>query len=353
MFLFFIEIGINLLKYNGVFTFINPISMLSTDSAFGTRKLLMRKCRLSYIVDVSNFDVFKSAQTYCIVWQLSKNFVNEYSIRIHKAEGFKDIAETSFLLSSKTIKKTNKLLIATNPNATLIAKIESGRKELSEYIGNIKWGTSMAGYGKKKIKKSFYETLPSDKRTFYKPILQTADIKKYAIQWQEDYLPVSVYSDSIQLLFNKPKIVVARVTKNIQATIDRNNYYIGKSTIITDTKLPMEFLLGIMLSKLVNFWYLQKFDSTHMANGYIRFDIPYLSQIPIPNATIEQQHYIITIVNQVMTSKNGNPLADTSKEESEIDRLVYHLYGLTYDEVLTVDPETTITREQYEIIKNL
>jgi hypothetical protein len=105
MFLFFIEIGINLLKYNGVFTFINPISMLSTDSAFGTRKLLMRKCRLSYIVDVSNFDVFKSAQTYCIVWQLSKNFVNEYSIRIHKAEGFKDIAETSFLLSSKTIKK--------------------------------------------------------------------------------------------------------------------------------------------------------------------------------------------------------------------------------------------------------
>ena len=27
---------------------------------------------------------------------------------------------------------------------------------------------------------------------------------------------------------------------------------------------------------------------------------------------------------------------------------VYHLYGLTYDEVLIVDPETPIAREEYE-----
>ena len=30
--------------------------------------------------------------------------------------------------------------------------------------------------------------------------------------------------------------------------------------------------------------------------------------------------------------------------ESEIDRLIYQHYCLTYDEVLIVDPETTITR---------
>jgi hypothetical protein len=34
--------------------------------------------------------------------------------------------------------------------------------------------------------------------------------------------------------------------------------------------------------------------------------------------------------------------------EKETDRLVYQLYGLTYDEVLTIDPETPITREEYE-----
>ena len=41
----------------------------------------------------------------------------------------------------------------------------------------------------------------------------------------------------------------------------------------------------------------------------------------------------------------------TSKIEStdrEIDLRVYHLYGLTYEEVKTVDPDTTITNEEYE-----
>ena len=32
-----------------------------------------------------------------------------------------------------------------------------------------------------------------------------------------------------------------------------------------------------------------------------------------------------------------------------IDKMVYQLYGLTYDEVLIVDPETPITHEEYEL----
>lgn len=34
--------------------------------------------------------------------------------------------------------------------------------------------------------------------------------------------------------------------------------------------------------------------------------------------------------------------------DREIDLRVYHLYGLTYDEVLTVDPNTIITKVEYE-----
>lgn len=47
-------------------------------------------------------------------------------------------------------------------------------------------------------------------------------------------------------------------------------------------------------------------------------------------------------------SKHADPTADTSKEERTIDLMVYKLYGLTYDEVMVVDPETTITEEEYE-----
>ena len=40
-----------------------------------------------------------------------------------------------------------------------------------------------------------------------------------------------------------------------------------------------------------------------------------------------------------------NQIAATDRE---IDLRVYHLYSLTYDEVLTVDPNTTITKLEYE-----
>lgn len=35
-------------------------------------------------------------------------------------------------------------------------------------------------------------------------------------------------------------------------------------------------------------------------------------------------------------------------KDLEIDRLVYHLYGLTYDEVLVIDPMPPFMREEYE-----
>ena len=47
----------------------------------------------------------------------------------------------------------------------------------------------------------------------------------------------------------------------------------------------------------------------------------------------------------------SSSLNDTSAIEREIDMLVYGMYDLTYDEVLIVDPETPITREEYNNFK--
>ena len=37
--------------------------------------------------------------------------------------------------------------------------------------------------------------------------------------------------------------------------------------------------------------------------------------------------------------------------ENQINNIVYHLYNLTYDEVLIIDPQTPISREEYENIE--
>ena len=54
------------------------------------------------------------------------------------------------------------------------------------------------------------------------------------------------------------------------------------------------------------------------------------------------------MVEKVVKLKQSNPNTETTDLEHEIDHLVYQLYGLSYDEVLIVDPDTPITREEYE-----
>ena len=51
---------------------------------------------------------------------------------------------------------------------------------------------------------------------------------------------------------------------------------------------------------------------------------------------------------EILAAKKADPQADTGAWEAEIDFLVYKLYGLSYDEVLVVDPGTGITREEYD-----
>ena len=57
---------------------------------------------------------------------------------------------------------------------------------------------------------------------------------------------------------------------------------------------------------------------------------------------------ITRLVEDIVSSKEMSLSYNTSALEQQIDLLVYHLYDLTYDEVLIVDPETPITREEYE-----
>ncbi len=60
------------------------------------------------------------------------------------------------------------------------------------------------------------------------------------------------------------------------------------------------------------------------------------------------------LVNSIIVLLEVNPLADTSVLENQIDFLVYHLYGLTYDEVLIVDPEIlqSLVRSMRHIKRN-
>jgi len=126
-------------------------------------------------------------------------------------------------------------------------------------------------------------------------------------------------------------------------TIVPPNIYLGHSCkyILPSDGISQMCLLGLMNSKLANFFF-RCFSTNSNVNGYE------IEAIPICKIPLEISEKIESIVSELFIIKTNNHAADISVFESQIDLIIYHLYGLTYDEVLIVDAETPITRDEYE-----
>lgn len=151
----------------------------------------------------------------------------------------------------------------------------------------------------------------------------------------------------------KEKIWIQR-TRNeslkirIVATLDEQGCYTseGVLNIIPKQKdYSLRYLLGILDSSLLNYLFATKFLNLAVKGEYLK-------QLRIPISNVATQKQMESLVSKVLELKKVDIEADTTALENEIDFLVYHLYGLTYDEVLIVDPDTSITREEYEAYKD-
>lgn len=162
-------------------------------------------------------------------------------------------------------------------------------------------------------------------------------IKWFCLQWPRVKSELDI-TEKIMLQRTRNESLPIRIV----ATLDDAGVY-GMEGIYfiipKHSEDSLRYLLGILNSKLINYLFATKFLNLAIKAEYVK-------QVRIPKATDEQQTQIEGLVNQVLERKNNN--SDTTSLESEIDCLVYRLYGLTYDEVLIVDPETTITKKEYE-----
>lgn len=106
-------------------------------------------------------------------------------------------------------------------------------------------------------------------------------------------------------------------------------------------------MTGLLNSKLIAFWLRNR---GKMQGLNYQLDKEPLQQIPIPVPEIEVQTRIGHLVDEIIVRKSTNENASIQDVENQIDNIVYHLYDLTYDEVLIVDPQTQISREEYDIL---
>ena len=95
------------------------------------------------------------------------------------------------------------------------------------------------------------------------------------------------------------------------------------------------YLLAVLNSNLLD-WYF-RLIGVERAGGYYEYKPMFIERLPIPKISPTEQRPFIKLVDSILAAKAANPKADTTEQETEIDRLVYELYGLTTEEIAVVE----------------
>ena len=114
-----------------------------------------------------------------------------------------------------------------------------------------------------------------------------------------------------------------------------NTGIIGEATTFTMTGEHIKYLCGVLNARLIR-WYLWQIAPTS-GMGTLRWKKVYVQTIPVPRLSAAMQRPLVRLVERILKAKASNPNADTAGLESEIDRRVYALYGLTDEEIAAVE----------------
>jgi len=385
---YFICQGIRLLSFNGIITFITSNYYLGNDYAKKLRVFLNDKIEM--VINFHNATVFESASIHTAILFARKKsntskmkFYTFHKDKLNSLDLNNDyeicelernsLSDTWIISNAKALQVIEKMKI----NSVLLGEIieiakgsETGKNGIfsvqkdvlekysieSEIVRQCVKNSHVQKYviNKKDLwliycdndfSKMKYPNAYAYLEGFKKELLDRRGPKSGEYEWWRLHRP-----SEKKVHDAKEKLIVPyRGEHNRFAYDDMQCFNDGgdiRAIAIKDnSSFSIKFLLGLLNSSLLDWFY--GFIGKPKGKAREYFNKP-LSEIPIPQTTKEQQQPIIVLVDQILSAKRSNPSFDTTSLESEIDKLVYQLYGLSYDEVLLVDPETPITKEEYE-----
>jgi adenine-specific DNA-methyltransferase len=338
LFPLFIELSNKISNYKGINSMIIPRNLIRSNEYELTRSYILEKYNIDNLLSFK-IGVFEDVTSEVVVLILNKSKNEDHEIEVFNFDKTIDRnikANKIFqqIFNDSLGKRFNIYLNDDKVNVLNKMKLETIlMQNISETLQGI-----IAGDEKKLITNKL---LNED----FKPIVRGKDLKKYCLDKIE--LEFIDYSNDGKLLTRarkkknfevSKKILTQHVSSKIVAVIDFDSKYYMQTingTIITNKDISYEFILGLLNSKLMNFFYDYSFNLG--AEFTTAVAIENLNLLPIKfNEKIDQQPFIDK-VDQILALKKANPQADTSALEREIDLMVYELYGLTQEEIEIVE----------------
>jgi hypothetical protein len=224
----------------------------------------------------------------------------------------------------------------TNPIVNVLIKIQSGQNQLSDFM-DITRGYEF-GFNHKAI---------SQKNTGTK-IIKGENIHKYLIKFDNYFLDLQLLSKKDfknQTIFNPPKLVTKFVSNSLIFAYDDVGYHntnVVYNLQSIDNHIAMEYLLALLNSRLINFWFESSFLNEDELFPHIQKN--QLEAIPIKKCSEDNQKQFVSIVNKILGIAKSDDYqnsetkqAKVTELEAQIDQMVYKLYDLTPDEIAIVE----------------
>ena len=357
----FIERAVNLLCINGQFGYIIPDTILNLGFTEAIRMYLLQNTTIREIDLLPSF-VFPDATVDTILLFFEKAIpeigsgLTDVLIKIFKnlgkIEGL-DKPERLFHVDSCLWGNLRSFSIQSdNKELKLIQRIDTDFLLLGEYC-DLFSGIKAYEVGKgnppqtQDILNSKPFTSKLRKSESWLPLFDGKNIGFYELLWHEDnWINYGEWlaAPREKQNFESEKILIRKITSSrlIAHYIPYTSYC---NTLLFVLKLKpgvaritYKALLGILNSGLMG-WYFRKKFQINKEDTFPQIMIRDILQFALPNVCDEITKRIEQLVDQIITLKQNSPPCISIALETEIDRLVYKLYGLTEEEIKIVDGE--------------
>ncbi|HZY96801.1 MAG TPA: TaqI-like C-terminal specificity domain-containing protein [Candidatus Cybelea sp.] len=349
---FFIAKALNdLLSEDGYFGYIVPNTILSQDYYEDLRLLMLRNTITS--LTTYAYPVFEDAvvETAVVICEKTHPHLNKVQLRfIDNRTGriqSHEVRQSLFLRTDK-----HAFPVRANEEALQLKKVLDKVDPPLDRVANLNQAIAL----KHDRAKSLFDKAMGPN---YKRVIDGRNIGRYSLAWSGQYLAYDVrniHSCKRTDIFEAPeKLLFRRVGDRLIAAYDNRRFYALNTLVVITPKaeynISLKYLLGLLNSKLLDFYYFTYIKSTKRIFSEIQ--ARQLGRIPVclvDKSNEDDAQRLVQLVDEMLVLRRRASRARAPQEkqvlerrtkavDSEIDRVVYRLYGLTEQQTKLVERE--------------
>lgn len=396
--------GIDLLRNNGILSFIATNNWTTAAGASKLRNVVIEKTKILELIDFTSFMVFENASIQTMIMSFQKKAdIDNYKIDYRKLSGIVTLSDALDLLDKKknnnalylspTITKNNFIdkFITFSPNNIILDKISEKGQFLNEnevangihphydfinkklsLLHKLKIGEGIFGLSKAEKENL---NLSKEELKLVRPYYTSEQIYRYYSSQKNKLFIIYTTSDfkkpnsmdnypNLKKHLDKYKKVITSDNKPYGLHRSRDERFFKGEKILANRKcvgkpsfsysdftcyVPASFYViktdrfnNKYLTGLLNSKLIAFWlkNKGKMQGNNFQLDKEPLIQIPIFKPTEAQQKPIISLIDKILEAKKEKQDCDTDTLEQKIDSLIYKLYGLSDDDIAAIE-ETT------------